>query len=383
MSASPTSVGIYTDTDTCFFHFTSPLRFYRSEDLEFDAFSEVDLFINSSNNFKFAAFHVPFQPGELAWVERLHKLYDAADHVFVFCSELHQHTYEQLIKLDLPKITIFLCGFINDYTFKHAQIKVWMDWIITTNYFYHASRPNLLAEKLQPHVNKSKYFDILLGCQRTHRDFIHQHIVDNQLQDKVIMTYHRYWFDDLRKTDHIFETDGLEFFPESEYNHTVRVVSYFGCRMNLSQIVPFIIYNDSYYSIVAETNAVNGFNFYTEKVVKPVLAKRLFVAFAGQHYLKHFRELGFKTFDSVIDESYDDEPDQQRRWSKAIAQVDYLMSQDPVEIYSKISDIIEHNQQLMLSKKWHYNNVVIPVSEKMLEFLPIAHTIPDWQDSWP
>jgi hypothetical protein len=43
----------------------------------------------------------------------------------------------------------------------------------------------------------------------------------------------------------------------------------------------------------------------TEKTAKPIWAKRLFVMFGTPGFLKKLHELGFKTFDHVIDESYD------------------------------------------------------------------------------
>ena len=305
----------------------------------------------------------------------MEQCYTVADHVFVFCSELHQHTVDQLISLDRPGISIFICGFVN-YKFNHAQIYTWMDWFITTVYFYNSVQPDLLNKKLLPQMNKSKYFDILLGCRRTHRDVVYQYIADNQLLNKVTMTYYQRWNVDLRETDHIFESEGLEFLPESNYTHSVHQVQYYGHRMNLSQVVPFVIYNDSYYSVVAETNAVNEFNFYTEKIVKPILGKRLFVAVAGQGYLQRLRSFGFKTFDTVIDESYDEEPDSVRRWNMALDQVKLLTEQDPVEIYAKIKDVVEHNQRLMLDTNW-YEDLSRQLATVIAPYLNSAHTTAD------
>jgi hypothetical protein len=104
---------------------------------------------------------------------------------------------------------------------------------------------------------------------------------------------------------------------------------------------------------VAETNYFNHFNFYTEKIVKPLMAGRLFVAIAGQHYLKNLRGMGYQTFDSIIDESYDLEADQEIRWTKALAQVRELCARDPQEVYGKIAPVIEHNKKLILDKDWY------------------------------
>jgi hypothetical protein len=269
----------------------------------------------------------------------------------------------QLKSLDKDKIVLLVSGFI-DFDFKNAKIYNYMDWFITTTDFYKEVEPDLLNTKLRYNVKKPKYFDILLGCTRSHRDYVFDYINQHNLNDQVIMTYFRYWNVDLRKTEHIFESEGLEFLPETAYTHTVHHVSYYGRKTNLSQIVPFTIYNDSYYSLVAETNAVNEFNFYTEKIVKPILAKRLFVVIAGKHYLYNLRKLGFKTFDGVIDESYDNEDDNNTRWSLAMDQVRSLIAQNPADVDRKIKHIAEHNQRLMLETKW-YDSVITTMSTFM------------------
>ena len=374
MALSLDGVGVYIDSNTCLYHFES----LKQHKFEFQNYfveaNNLIQFINSKHVIKFSVFHVPFL-NDTSWIERLEQCYTVADHVFVFCSELHQHTVDQLISLDRPGISIFICGFVN-YKFNHAQIYTWMDWFITTVYFYNSVQPDLLNKKLLPQMNKSKYFDILLGCRRTHRDVVYQYIADNQLLNKVTMTYYQRWNVDLRETDHIFESEGLEFLPESNYTHSVHQVQYYGHRMNLSQVVPFVIYNDSYYSVVAETNAVNEFNFYTEKIVKPILGKRLFVAVAGQGYLQRLRSFGFKTFDTVIDESYDEEPDSVRRWNMALDQVKLLTEQDPVEIYAKIKDVVEHNQRLMLDTNW-YEDLSRQLATVIAPYLNSAHTTAD------
>jgi hypothetical protein len=117
--------------------------------------------------------------------------------------------------------------------------------------------------------------------------------------------------------------------------------------------VPLTVYNQTNYSIVAETNFENHYNFYTEKIVKPIMSKRLFVAVAGQHYLKNLRDFGFRTFDSIIDESYDNESDSHHRWTMAMDQVTWLCKQDPETVLTQVKDIVEHNYHVMFERDWY------------------------------
>jgi hypothetical protein len=123
--------------------------------------------------------------------------------------------------------------------------------------------------------------------------------------------------------------------------------------MSLSQVIPFSIYNQTAYTVVAETNYDNHYSFYTEKIVKPILAERLFVAFSGQHYLRNLRSLGFKTFDRIIDETYDSVEDCDLRFKLACEQIQYLINQPQEEILDKIRPITEHNKQIMLATDWY------------------------------
>ena len=351
------SVGVYLDTNTCHFHFSN-LKLNNLSLTE-----SIDDFLSTDQQVKYAAFHVPFDKRDTAWLERIELLLNQVNKIFIFCSELHEHTVEWLISLDRPKIVMFICGHIN-YKFQHAPVHRWLDWFVTSVHFYKVVKNDLLEKKLEHNRQKNYFFDILLGCRRTHRDFVYNYIHSKNLTDKVIMTYFKYWNVDLRLTDHIFETEGVEFQGESNYTHTVHKVKYYGYKMNLAQIIPFVIYNDSYYTLITETNAVNEFNFFTEKTVKPILAKRLFIAIAGKGFLRTLRSFGFRTFDGIIDESYDLEEDNEKRWTMALDQLNLLIDKNPMIIKDKIKDITEHNQQLILNYEW-YNDLVIQLKEEL------------------
>lgn len=349
------SIGVYHDSDTSLYHFNQlgNLGLYFDPENYFCTSLELDNFLTNNNPIKFAGFHVPF-PEATDWLQRFHVVHQTVNHTFIFCSELHESTVNQIISLDLDNVSIFICGYIN-YNFKRAKIYQWMDWIVTTSYFYTVLHPDLLQKKLLPQKNKSKKFDILLGVQRTHRNFINNYVKEHpELEKQVIMTYfHRIDTPLHNNPNFIEETEGVTYLNDDKPTHSIHTVDYYGYELSLSQIIPINVYNQTYYTIVAETNFSNRFNFYTEKIVKPMLAGRLFVVFAGQHYLANLRRLGFKTFDSVIDESYDQIEDPIERWTAAIKQVEVLSQQNPSEILFKIKDVVEHNQRLLFNKDWY------------------------------
>lgn len=111
-------------------------------------------------------------------------------------------------------------------------------------------------------------------------------------------------------------------------------------------------YTNSYWNIVCETHIdisnTNG-TFITEKTWKPIRHNQPFIILGTVHSLRHLREMGYKTFDNVIDESYDDEVDPIKRYNKikdVLATLASKSSQELQEINRKVKDAVIHNSSL-------------------------------------
>jgi hypothetical protein len=300
-----------------------------------------------------AVFHMPY-PYDTRFEAKIEQAVSICPTVIILVSELHRDSTRFIITHQHTRIKYFICGSIEGYANES-----WMDWIITTCDFY--KHTNILNQ-LIPYKVKPKYFDILLGWQKPHRDIAYNFIVDNSLVDKVIMTY----LTDRSKTidqQGIWEVD----VPDGTFN-TITQVNHLGKSITLSQLISTNIYNHSAYTVVAETNYDNQYSFYTEKIVKPILAERLFIVFSGQHYLRNLRRLGFKTFDCIIDETYDTIEDNDQRFKLACEQITYLINQSQEEILAKIRPITEHNKRVMLTTDWYGD------FSKELRAVLLAHT---------
>lgn len=329
---------IYVDSDTCNWHLDQL-------DCQLNKTKDIDVFVNSTAEVKLAIFHIPF-PLNGSFCQRVDQILNHADKIVILCSELHSDTVGFIQGQTNNKIKYFSCGMIDN-----VEQELWLDWFITTGYFY---KTNNVLDQLVPYAEKPKTFDILLGQPKPHRTFVYNYINNSKLNDRVIMTYMTNFNNSIQTQDSNgwqWGIDGLEL-PNYEFNWTVTPVKYHGYEMSLSQVVPIDIYNQTAYSVIAETNFENHYTFFTEKTVKPILARRLFVTIAGQHYLRTLRQLGFKTFDTVIDESYDSIADSTVRWSIACRQINYLINTPQLEILEKIKPIVEHNRQLMLNRDW-------------------------------
>lgn len=221
-------------------------------------------------------------------------------------------------------------------------------WFVCPNNFYNKSSGNQhvlpLVDKLTHSQHKLKYFDCLLGRQKYHRTQIENFYQASKHQDKIIFSYFKSESD---LTAGIWDID-VSLIP----NTATSIDEY---NVPLSSILPVSIYNQSYYSIVAETTYSNTYNQYTEKIAKPIIAQRLFVAFSGKNYLANLRKLGFKTFGSIIDESYDNVDNLNTRLKLAWDQVEWLCNQDPVHVLKEIQPIVEHNYNHFNTTDWMSN----------------------------
>lgn len=329
---------IYADTNTCRWHLSQ----LESDNIEIS--SQLDESVHG------AVFHIPYPVvSDPTFRNRLNRAVKICSKVIVLISELHTDTVEFFNLHQHPKVTYFICGKID-----HNNSKLWMDWLDRTSDFY--KRNPTVLDQLNPYAVKEKSFDILLGRAKPHRSAIYNFINENSLNDQVVMTYLK-GNDTIPLTAQdqqgwIWEDTGLTL-PNEEFKWTVTPIHYYGQGMSLSQIVPISIYNQTAYSVVAETNYDNHYSFYTEKIVKPILARRLFIAVSGQYYLKNLRSLGFKTFDGIIDESYDTVADFNQRMQLITEQLSYLLAQDQQTILDKIKPIAEHNYGLMIKTDWY------------------------------
>jgi hypothetical protein len=240
-----------------------------------------------------------------------------------------------------PRIKLFGNAILNfDTPSNYIAVPNW--FIICTNYYVTSNWAIKLLNALDFTCAKSKKFDCLLGKEKWHRTFISNQYKNSAHRDDIIFTY--------------FKNDistGLWNFDLQDNSSTASQIHFGNELGRISAVLPVEIYNNSYYSIIAETTVSNEHSHFTEKTAKPIVAKRLFVMFAGQYFLRNLRKLGFQTFGNVIDESYDEIADATERFTAAWAQVERLCQLDTVSILSKIEPILQHNQQHFLNTDWY------------------------------
>jgi hypothetical protein len=84
----------------------------------------------------------------------------------------------------------------------------------------------------------------------------------------------------------------------------------------------------------------------TEKIFKPIVAKRPFILVAAPGNLAYLKSYGFRTFDRWIDESYDDETDHYVRIEKITAEISKLCTRSTAELrqmHAEMQEVLEYN----------------------------------------
>lgn len=104
---------------------------------------------------------------------------------------------------------------------------------------------------------------------------------------------------------------------------------------------------DSYVNVVTETNY--DVPFISEKIIKPLLACQFFVVVAGKHTINLLRELGFDTYDDIIDHDMYDNSEDTDRIFDVHKLLNIIQWHNWIEIYNNTVERRQANRELIVS----------------------------------
>jgi hypothetical protein len=104
-------------------------------------------------------------------------------------------------------------------------------------------------------------------------------------------------------------------------------------------------YIDTYFSVVTETVFDYPYSFRTEKIWKPIAMAHPWIVVANAGYYRDIKNLGFRTFDHLIDESFDQIEDSQKRIDRIAEVINNLCQQDLPSFLSAAEETCKYNQQ--------------------------------------
>jgi len=104
-------------------------------------------------------------------------------------------------------------------------------------------------------------------------------------------------------------------------------------------------YIDTYFSLVTETVHDSIYSFRTEKIAKVLAQGHPWICAANENFYRDIKNMGFRTFHGIIDESFDSIPNHQSRMEKIAEIVQDLCQQDLASFLDACKDICKYNQQ--------------------------------------
>lgn len=207
---------------------------------------------------------------------------------------------------------------------------------------------NQLEYKLQ-HIDKIKTFNCLQKRSRPHRIWMFRELWKHGLISDNIISMNMFDFD---KTYYM-----NKFMDENDYNQFSKLLpilppgtqiehpfSHHSCGRYLTTINEDIM-ADSWVSVISEASFGEDTCFISEKSFKPIAAMHPFIIFGNKFSLKYLRELGYKTFQPYIDETYD----KLDTWSRldAIIQelkrLNSLSKNEKLKMFKELEPILKHN----------------------------------------
>ena len=283
----------------------------------------------------------------------IRELSESSDLVFIVDTELHDWCVLGQPYYDLTNVYWLYPGTV---TGKEQYIIPWQEHVFKMKQLYSNDKLLQELENLPAYQPKPLLFDALLGRPKPHRVFVHDKILENNLKSQSIVSIVNNQTQlpnkPISTNPEFFWEPGCDSIAGEESWLLHHNVNYYGIETSFYNIIPVSVYRQTAYSILSETNWQNNVLMITEKVGKVCLGRRIFVVFSGQGFLQNLKKSGFLTFDSILDESYDQIANNQDRWQAAWDQLMWLCSQNQSEIFEKARTVLEHNFNHVLKYNW-------------------------------
>ena len=113
-------------------------------------------------------------------------------------------------------------------------------------------------------------------------------------------------------------------------------------------------FQNAYWNFVVETHFNQNTCFLTEKTFKPILNLQPFIIAGSCYSLKLLKHLGYRTFNDIIDEKYDEITNSSARMQE-LYQLCYsicsMRHKEHIHMMHHMKDVLEYNQKHFLSPK--------------------------------
>jgi hypothetical protein len=208
---------------------------------------------------------------------------------------------------------------------------------------------------IDEHLSANKKSCLCLnGVNRLSRQFVYDYFRDNNLIEDSTFSFHN------KFSEEEWEEKYPKIVLSSDVNIKQKTLGF-----TWDNTFNNDWFKDTLFNLVTESDAHNEANrtshaffkndncfFPTEKVLKPIFNAHPFICIATQDFHKNLKKyFGFELYDEIWDYSFDDEPDELKRWLMVCEQ-----AKDKIENginYNLIKDKLIHNQSIFLNEETH------------------------------
>lgn len=135
---------------------------------------------------------------------------------------------------------------------------------------------------------------------------------------------------------------------------------------NISMSIPTDIFNATSFCLVVESNIYDFEEFHlTEKTIKCLTTGMPFVILSSPYFLKNLRQLGFKTYSELWDESYDEIINIEDRMDAILAIAKKLKYFDWKKARQQLDNISHHNLRVLLNCHKIFEPQIINIVKKL------------------
>ena len=232
--------------------------------------------------------------------------------------------------------------YVGVYYWSHAMISA--DWF---RYAQHDTK--LIVDFDQIQYDFLIYNRAWIGTREYRLTFMHE-LVEQDLQKNCLTSF-------------ASNDDGFNYLDHKFKNLTLAVdlqglADHF--PPNTHNSIASADYNNNDYActaieVVLETLFDDTRLHLTEKTLRPIACGRPFISMATHGSLQYLRDYGFRTFDGIIDETYDNITDPRQRLDAVIQEMSRIAALNRSEKYilwKQLYEIARFNQELFFSKDW-------------------------------
>ena len=239
--------------------------------------------------------------------------------------------------------------------FNNADIDLELNWKPWALFVGRRTTPRLLALYDIWHDPELKQACLLSKMNETvpctKQPFDHSHMIHDQLSDwmpivdpieKILAHNH---FRNFCSDIPVGSIDGYNIFDQYTDNTC-------GENRNSAPTKNLINISGKYLFEITFETMTRGTTFTpSEKTIRTIVAQKPMVAYAPKNFLRQMQLLGFKTFNNLWDESYDqlEGPERYQKIINIVKQVAGMPANQQLELYQKSRQICSYNKQRLIS----------------------------------